>query len=500
MKSPRILVVTATLGNRETIAKTIASVKSIGGDDVKHIIVCPEKSISAVQDKFPDMECLAERTDKRGIYAALNHGFQTYGHDYEYMTFINDDDHWLPAYRKLIDIMFADSSLDMVYGRTCYVDDHFVKIGEQTSSPQLHRFTALLKRNIVLLTQQATLIRSSLYFRVGGFDESYKLVADTKFWANVSLLPDLKFRYIKDVCAAYMIQANQLSSDHTTQSIEHKRVFEEMKLTPNKKDFFSMLKYRMYNFPIYIKRLFMSRKAHNPFMGGAKAVKNACVIATRCFIVILPWRIKRFILQRCYGYELDKRAHIGLSYVYPKKLVMGPGAFIGHLNVIIRLDLLRMAKNTTITQQNWVTAFPKEGKGAFEENPDRQTHLIMDEGAAITKKHHIDCTDTVMVGKFTSIGGYGTQILTHSTSLKYNKQMCAPIKIGHNCFIGTRSILLTGTTLPDCCVLGAGAVLQKSYTETYCLYGGVPAKFVKKLDDEYSFLTRTYRPGQKIVD
>lgn len=236
------------------------------------------------------------------------------------------------------------------------------------------------------------------------------------------------------------------------------------------------------------------------FIKMIRSVLNLFCFIIKVLIIFLPWRIKRFILQHCYGYELDKRAHIGFSYVYPKKLVMGPGATIGHLNVIIRLDLVNMGKNTTITQQNWVTAFPMENKNYFKECPDRKTYLIMDEGAAITKKHHVDCTDMVMVGKFTSIGGYGTQILTHSTSLKYNRQMCAPIKIGRNCFIGTRSILLTGTALPDCCVLGAGAVLQKSYTETYCLYGGVPAKFIKKLDDEYSFLTRTYRPGQKIVD
>ncbi|MCH5310456.1 MAG: hypothetical protein J1E57_00595 [Prevotella sp.] len=496
----KILVITATLGNRESIAKTIASVKCIGKDDVKHIIVCPEKCIATIKEKYDNIECLAERTDKHGIYAALNHGFETYGHDYEYMTFINDDDYWLPSYRKLIDTMLADNTLDMVYARTCYVDDQFVKIGEQTSSPQLRQFTTLLKEKIILLTQQATLIKSSLYFRIGGFDESYKLIADTKFWALVSLLSDIRFKYINVVCAAYMIQQGQLSSDHTTQSIEHERLLSEIRYS-QKSSFWHVVRFRFYNLPIYIKRLFMRKHSiFNPFVGGVRAVKKLLSLIIKVLIIFLPWRIKRFILQHCYGYELDKRAHIGFSYVYPKKLVMGPGATIGHLNVIIRLDLVNMDKNTTITQQNWVTAFPMENKNYFKECPDRKTYLIMDEGAAITKKHHVDCTDMVMVGKFTSIGGYGTQILTHSTSLKYNRQMCAPIKIGRNCFIGTRSILLTGTALPDCCVLGAGAVLQKSYTETYCLYGGVPAKFIKKLDDEYSFLTRTYRPGQKIVD
>lgn len=229
-------------------------------------------------------------------------------------------------------------------------------------------------------------------------------------------------------------------------------------------------------------------------------MKNILSITIRMFIVILPWFSKRFLLQKLYGYNLDKKAHIGFSYIYPKNLTMGPGAEIGHLNVAIHLDNIIMSKNTIISQQNWITAHPSNDKNEFQDCPNRKTQLIMEEGSAIAKKHHIDCTDEVYIGRYSSIGGYNTQILTHSTSLIHNKQMCAPIRIGHNCFVGTRSILLSGTNLPDCSVLGAGAVLQKKYTETYCLYGGVPAKFVKKLDNSYTFLIRNYRSGQKIVD
>lgn len=87
----------------------------------------------------------------------------------------------------------------------------------------------------------------------------------------------------------------------------------------------------------------------------------------------------------------------------------------------------------------------------------------MEQDSAIKKQHLVDCTDTVTIGKFTSIGGYGTQILSHSTSLQYNKQSCAPITIGHHCLVGTRSIILPGATLPDQSVLGAGAVLKNNF-------------------------------------
>lgn len=217
-------------------------------------------------------------------------------------------------------------------------------------------------------------------------------------------------------------------------------------------------------------------------------------ILINCFVVLLPWFLKRRILNRFYRYEISPTARIGISYIFPKHLIMEDGATIGHLNVAIHLELISMGKDCTICQKNWITGFPLENKSNFQDFPERKPYLIMEQDSAITKQHLVDCTDTVTIGKFTSIGGYGTQILSHSTSLQYNKQSCAPITIGHHCFVGTRSIILPGATLPDQSVLGAGAVLKKQFSESFVLYGGVPARFIKKMDESYEFFHRKYRP------
>ena len=211
-------------------------------------------------------------------------------------------------------------------------------------------------------------------------------------------------------------------------------------------------------------------------------------------IVFLPWTIRRYILNKFYHYKIHPTARIGLSYIYPKQLIMGEGARIGHLNVAIHLELIQMDKNCSISQKNWITGFPLSNKSNFQDFPDRKPYLIMKEDSSITKQHHIDCTDMVIVGEFTTIAGYGTQILSHSFSLEKNNQACAPIQIGHHCWVGTRSIILPGSVLPSQSVLGAGAVLQKKYTESFVLYGGVPAKYIKKMDETYEFFHRTYRP------
>jgi len=125
---------------------------------------------------------------------------------------------------------------------------------------------------------------------------------------------------------------------------------------------------------------------------------------------------------------------------------------------------------------------------------DCKNRILLERDSAITKNHLIDCTDTMTIGALTSIAGYGMHTLSHSTSPQNNAQHCAPVKIGSRSFVGTRSILLPGTVLPDSSVPGAGSALTKAFSEPFALYGGVAAGFIKKLNPSLAFLTRTERP------
>lgn len=57
---------------------------------------------------------------------------------------------------------------------------------------------------------------------------------------------------------------------------------------------------------------------------------------------------------------------------------------------------------------------------------------------------------------------------------------CSEIFIGKNCFIGCNTIILKGTVLGDCCVVGAGAVVSGNF-EDNCIIAGNPAKIIKRL-------------------
>jgi hypothetical protein len=253
------LVVTATLGNRDSLKRTINSVKTIGGERVKHIIVMPLKYCESIRNKFPFVTVLEEPESCKGIYPALNYGLKKYAKDFKYLTYINDDDYWLPNYIKLFEFLDNNQVFDVAYGKTCYVDENDKVIGEQTSSPRYKAFKALLSKNIVLFTQQATLMRSDLFLKLGGFNETFKLVADTNFWIE-AIDSRAKFCYINEICAAYTIQEGQLSSNANLQNQEHKMVLLSERRKYSLLPFFEKILFRLYNIRIYTQRLIKNKK------------------------------------------------------------------------------------------------------------------------------------------------------------------------------------------------------------------------------------------------
>ena len=211
----------------------------------------------------------------------------------------------------------------------------------------------------------------------------------------------------------------------------------------------------------------------------------------RLFIVLLPWRLKRFFLRALYNYELHPRSRIGLAWVFPRQLVMGEGASIGHLTVCKGLERLELGAHASIGRLNWISAWPLNLPPHFAHLPARKPQLILGAHAAITHRHIIDCTDEVTIGEFTTMAGYRSQILTHSVDLAESRQDAKPVRIGAYCFVGTASTMLGGTVVPDHCVVGANALVNKAHDETYRLYAGVPAKAVAPLDPQMKYFARS---------
>lgn len=206
---------------------------------------------------------------------------------------------------------------------------------------------------------------------------------------------------------------------------------------------------------------------------------------------VFPWALRRRLLQICFGYVIDPTARIGLAWVLPDRLVMGPGSRIHSLTVCKGLSLLRLDEEATIGRGNWITAFPQAGKRHFEHQQDRRAHLIVGRHASITNRHIIDCTNAVTVGPFATVAGFRSQILSHSIDLDACRQSSAPITIGEYCFVGTDSVLLGGSELPARSVLAAKSLLNRRYADEGWIYAGVPARPIKALATGMGYFVRT---------
>ncbi|MDD3265573.1 MAG: hypothetical protein PHC75_00150 [Burkholderiales bacterium] len=56
----------------------------------------------------------------------------------------------------------------------------------------------------------------------------------------------------------------------------------------------------------------------------------------------------------------------------------------------------------------------------------------------------------------------------------------APITIGDHCWISCGCQIIRGTSLPNNTIVGAGAIVNKKFTEEYTVIAGIPAKIINR--------------------
>jgi acetyltransferase-like isoleucine patch superfamily enzyme len=206
-------------------------------------------------------------------------------------------------------------------------------------------------------------------------------------------------------------------------------------------------------------------------------------------LFILPWPLRRRILALFFHYDLAPSSRIGFSIVAVRSLRMERNARIGNFTFIRGLRSLIVGEFAAIGNLNWITG-RVEHSVFFAENKTRDSSLTIKRHGAVTHRHLIDCTDSVTIGEFTTLAGWGSQLVTHGIDVATSRQRSAPIEIGSYCLIGTRCILLKGSKLPDYSVLGAGSVLVHAKSETHKIYSGVPAAPVRDLQPACNYFHR----------
>jgi acetyltransferase-like isoleucine patch superfamily enzyme len=154
---------------------------------------------------------------------------------------------------------------------------------------------------------------------------------------------------------------------------------------------------------------------------------------------------------------------------------------------VFKIKNIRVERNATLTYQN-VSAGDNcrfatnsmisatDGKLVFGKN-----FSLMANSQVNANRSNIEIGENVLVGPNVVIQGVNHNIDDLSQPILFagDQKGKNKIIIGNNVWIGANSVILSGVSIGDDAVVGAGSVVTKD-VEPFSVVGGVPAKLIKK--------------------
>ena len=88
----------------------------------------------------------------------------------------------------------------------------------------------------------------------------------------------------------------------------------------------------------------------------------------------------------------------------------------------------------------------------------------------------------IYIGDYTQVAPNVIIVSSNHDLYDTREHVDAPVRIGKYCWLAAGCKIMPGVVLGDHTIVGAGAVVTKSFPEGYCLIGGNPAKLLKVLE------------------
>ncbi|QQV03416.1 MULTISPECIES: acyltransferase [Chryseobacterium] len=96
----------------------------------------------------------------------------------------------------------------------------------------------------------------------------------------------------------------------------------------------------------------------------------------------------------------------------------------------------------------------------------------------------LEIGDECIVGQYLSCHPENHNYQNIEISIRHQGVNRKGIKIGKNCWIGSKVTILDGVEIGDGCILAAGSVITKSFPDN-SIIGGIPAKLLKIRTNDY---------------
>ena len=118
-------------------------------------------------------------------------------------------------------------------------------------------------------------------------------------------------------------------------------------------------------------------------------------------------------------------------------------------------------------------------------------HLRLGRNVSINAGCVLQCYGGLIIGDNVTVSD-GAKILTRELSvdnyvenvkLTEREHIDKLVSIDSGTWIATNAIVLPGVYIAANCIVAAGAIVTKAIDEECCLYGGVPAKKIRRLEE-----------------
>jgi glycosyltransferase involved in cell wall biosynthesis len=193
---PRVTVITINFNNATGLANTIRSVADQTPEDIEYIVIdggSIDNSRAVIESNSGFIDHWVSEPDN-GIYHAMNKGIaRARG---RYLLYLNSGDYFNGP--DSISGLFKDNPVeDIIYG------DILVRKNGHTwrkAYPDTLNFEFFLRDS---LPHPASLIRRTLFEKLGPYSEHHKIVSDWEFFMNAICKHNVPYRYVPHAVAVF---------------------------------------------------------------------------------------------------------------------------------------------------------------------------------------------------------------------------------------------------------------------------------------------------------
>lgn len=212
------------------------------------------------------------------------------------------------------------------------------------------------------------------------------------------------------------------------------------------------------------------------------------------FKKIIPSSLKYFFWQKYLRLKFSSNNRLGKRIVFSKDLIMGKECKIN--NDVILGRSVKLGDNISIGKDGYIENIEVDNYSSIEGNVIctgfGKGKIKIGQNSYIGIYNVLDWSDDITIGNFVHIAGPSTGLWTHSSVLmclhsipleqkteKYRPT--APIIIEDNVYIGGNCTIYPGITIGHHSVIAPNSAVRKG-VDPYTMVGGVPAKFIKKIE------------------